>query len=375
MSLIKCPECGKEISDTVSKCPNCGYSFGHKLPFKKILIATTIIIVFVTIIGVSYKFLYKGKFEISQAKKDIELGSSINPITYLEYDPTDIIEVTISDNGGYTSANIGNYIITFTVKNAKGFIKEIPFEFNVIDTKAPDVSLKNETVYIALGELYNPESNVTVSDADQYTINVEGEYDTNSEGTYKLTISAQDNSGNTSDSIKMNLIVEDSSKYVFRNAKFGDSPENIKEREKGEFLEEYYYDDGHLELTFSDIIEGEEAIIFYEFNSNNELYNITAMFTETHTDYSLYINHFDGLAEKLTNLYGEGKIETSKGSLYNYFDSEAAALQLGQIKYRNTWETDEYIVYEYLANDNYEITYALLYESKIISAPETDVIN
>ena len=24
MALIKCPECGKEISDNASKCPNCG---------------------------------------------------------------------------------------------------------------------------------------------------------------------------------------------------------------------------------------------------------------------------------------------------------------------------------------------------------------
>lgn len=25
MALIKCPECGKEISDTATTCPNCGY--------------------------------------------------------------------------------------------------------------------------------------------------------------------------------------------------------------------------------------------------------------------------------------------------------------------------------------------------------------
>ena len=28
MSLIKCPECGKEISDSAEKCPNCGYPIG-----------------------------------------------------------------------------------------------------------------------------------------------------------------------------------------------------------------------------------------------------------------------------------------------------------------------------------------------------------
>ena len=25
MALIKCPECGKEISDKATVCPNCGY--------------------------------------------------------------------------------------------------------------------------------------------------------------------------------------------------------------------------------------------------------------------------------------------------------------------------------------------------------------
>lgn len=30
MALIKCPECGKEISDQADFCPNCGYSFEEK---------------------------------------------------------------------------------------------------------------------------------------------------------------------------------------------------------------------------------------------------------------------------------------------------------------------------------------------------------
>lgn len=34
MSLIKCPECNKEISDTAVNCPNCGYEIG-KMKFCK----------------------------------------------------------------------------------------------------------------------------------------------------------------------------------------------------------------------------------------------------------------------------------------------------------------------------------------------------
>lgn len=29
MSLIKCPECGKEISDKASSCPSCGYPINN----------------------------------------------------------------------------------------------------------------------------------------------------------------------------------------------------------------------------------------------------------------------------------------------------------------------------------------------------------
>lgn len=32
MALIKCPECGKEISDSAKTCPNCGYPIADSLP-------------------------------------------------------------------------------------------------------------------------------------------------------------------------------------------------------------------------------------------------------------------------------------------------------------------------------------------------------
>lgn len=30
MSLIICPECGKEFSDKAAACPNCGYPINHE---------------------------------------------------------------------------------------------------------------------------------------------------------------------------------------------------------------------------------------------------------------------------------------------------------------------------------------------------------
>lgn len=40
MSMIKCPECGKEISDTADKCPNCGFRIKGRKPVWLIVIAS-----------------------------------------------------------------------------------------------------------------------------------------------------------------------------------------------------------------------------------------------------------------------------------------------------------------------------------------------
>ena len=42
MALVKCSECGKEMSDAIKKCPNCGYKNKKKLNKKKIVIYTII---------------------------------------------------------------------------------------------------------------------------------------------------------------------------------------------------------------------------------------------------------------------------------------------------------------------------------------------
>lgn len=31
MALMRCPECGKEVSDTAVQCPNCGKPFGKQI--------------------------------------------------------------------------------------------------------------------------------------------------------------------------------------------------------------------------------------------------------------------------------------------------------------------------------------------------------
>lgn len=68
MSLINCPECNKEISDSVKKCPACGYKIkkhkGQKEPRilktskQKILFKIILIIVIIVLLGVGGFFGY-----------------------------------------------------------------------------------------------------------------------------------------------------------------------------------------------------------------------------------------------------------------------------------------------------------------------------
>lgn len=49
MALIKCPECGKEISDTSVTCPNCGFRL--KLMSQKTKDLISIIVIIALIMG------------------------------------------------------------------------------------------------------------------------------------------------------------------------------------------------------------------------------------------------------------------------------------------------------------------------------------
>ena len=79
MALIKCPECGKEISDTAKNCPNCGYTIHNKKSFLHFLnngtncIISIVINIVLSIIGIA--MFSKGKSEmLFWVKMKSELG-------------------------------------------------------------------------------------------------------------------------------------------------------------------------------------------------------------------------------------------------------------------------------------------------------------
>ena len=72
MALIKCPECGKEISDSISTCPNCGYVLKKKN--KKAVLIIIVLVIAIAAGCFSYFYYFKPNSIMDQAKNLIERG-------------------------------------------------------------------------------------------------------------------------------------------------------------------------------------------------------------------------------------------------------------------------------------------------------------
>ncbi len=90
MALIKCPECGKEISDTAKSCPNCGYRIKrpkNNVKRKLIIIGGAILIIIVVTLLIIQNGRYK---EDSSPFYTMESGTKMKEIHDLYREPDDI---------------------------------------------------------------------------------------------------------------------------------------------------------------------------------------------------------------------------------------------------------------------------------------------
>lgn len=84
MALIKCVECGKEISDKAKTCPNCGYTKKQELKMTKIdkiFIPIITITIFLGIFGLCYS-----PSLIEYSYPDFKVNSSYDSNGLIGYD-------------------------------------------------------------------------------------------------------------------------------------------------------------------------------------------------------------------------------------------------------------------------------------------------
>ena len=79
MALVKCKECGKEISDTIKKCPHCGYKEKKKISKKNLItIVIAAVVAVIVIIGLVIGLnIGKAKKVENYEKKLVETGGKI----------------------------------------------------------------------------------------------------------------------------------------------------------------------------------------------------------------------------------------------------------------------------------------------------------
>jgi ribosomal protein L37E len=79
MSLINCPECGKEISDSAKKCPKCGYPISKNKTQKIICIAALAVIMLLAVSGTYY--LENRRDETEQEQVDNVITANSGKVT------------------------------------------------------------------------------------------------------------------------------------------------------------------------------------------------------------------------------------------------------------------------------------------------------
>lgn len=161
MALIKCPECSKEISDTVKKCPNCGYRLKlwredenqllKNFNWRKILLIVFIVVV-VASGGITFYFylnspvrkaqnyLKEGDIKQAQAIFDDEIKSDNKLSIKFEEGLTDVLSSAVDDYAK-DSAKYDAYVSLkdFVAANYKNY-DVVSYEKQIKEIKASKTS-------------------------------------------------------------------------------------------------------------------------------------------------------------------------------------------------------------------------------------------
>ena len=105
MALINCPECGKEMSDSVKKCPHCGYKIKSSKGMNKVLLAVIIVGVclaaLVTVLIIVISNSVKKASKLKEQKPTTEVTNNVTPSVQGDFDAEEAT-VDLSPNIGKT---------------------------------------------------------------------------------------------------------------------------------------------------------------------------------------------------------------------------------------------------------------------------------
>ena len=302
---------------------------------------------------------------VHQVIDTVEVGDNIEAIDCIDFDKSLINDVTLSNDGGFSVKKSGKYTIIYTATNTKGKSKDLKFDVTVEDTVAPTVTIKEKNIKIPVGFDFSLNEYVSIEDGSlNPKLISEGEVNTDKEGKYTITVSAKDDSGNQSEAVELMVMVE-KRETDLRNVKFGDSHEIVQKFEtEAELVSEYTEGKVNNTLAYVTSVAGVEVTLIYSFNKNDELFGVSFIVMDEHSDYNEYYRDFVKVDESLTVKYGKPDVQdVHKGSLYDYCYDVGEAIMTGQVVFNTEWDLDNMNIYHFLQNDN-EVKHVFNYVSK-----------
>lgn len=163
---------------------------------KNVMLFSLTLILLICIIAGSIWFLNSNKkgVDFVFTKKSVEINEKIvakDLITEVKRGKL------LSEDQEIDTTKLGKVKILLEVETTDGQRQEQELEIEVVDTTAPVIQAE-ETLYVVRGSSFDPLRNVIVTDNSKETLKatVEGTYDLNQEGEYKITYRAKDSSGN-----------------------------------------------------------------------------------------------------------------------------------------------------------------------------------
>ena len=180
-------------------------------------VTTFIILMLVSFIGITYSYEYENsdsiKFELI-GPSTLYVDVNTDYVEYgikIKYKNMDISDQVIIDDSQVNMAVLGKYLVKYTV-SIDGLSEYIYREVIVIDKTSPVIELVGgEDISILINGSYN-EYGYSVSDNYDNDLNdkvkVSGEVDTSKEGTYLISYTVVDSSGNEGVTVRKVMVME-----------------------------------------------------------------------------------------------------------------------------------------------------------------------
>jgi D-alanyl-D-alanine carboxypeptidase len=188
---------------------------------KNKIILPIIIIIILIIIGLflfNKKYQDKNKLNITLINNlDIEINSKTNLLSCIK----DIKNGEIlTEDSTIDTSKLGKQNLEILLKDNFNKEKKYSFEINIVDTTKPTIEYK-ENISSYVGKEINllKDITVTVNSKEEIKAIIEGTYDINKVGEYKLRYVAKDSSGNETKKDFTLSIISDPNNYTFTTSK------------------------------------------------------------------------------------------------------------------------------------------------------------